>query len=570
MLGHGRDARADLVALALVSTCIGSGCTPRVTEPPSCEELGVAIEPSGPAERRVLGAAAQYEADPTLAARMEELSSSQRARRAVAWAAIARVLAPTSLAETTPLAGARVPAFRTWYDRDDLNAMFQHAYEGIGRDRRVARDAFTSIELDETLAWNVRAVDEIAGWTPERFETYVAGLHTQPSIDGLGGFRRVAVSPDAARHLLASYDELTTCLDGERPAPFVDGPPSAQLVAHTALALTRCHETVSGPFFAAGGSRLVTHVESPQASDARVSIRASVDGLVGDASLCERAATTDCEVTGPGAFFVVVRADAEDVSGSLEVSLEEPERVAPGCLAGMFPLGAATVAAHWERADQGFPLPTFDTSASGLRRRFDDGSYTWGAGDGEADPGPDAIYTVTIPAGPTYRLAGLHIRTRELEHWLNITLWWSPDPDTDFGADRAPEVVALGAPWSSYKMCVAIDFEELDDDPGGGFADVAPTLAASLAEVHDDASWCSNPYIDAAPGLLRGNCVGCHQHAMGERAPGEIALDEDRFPNGGRSRARNNEPADGFWSVEIGDDVGVVLRDTIAAWAAVD
>jgi hypothetical protein len=119
-------------------------------------------------------------------------------------------------------------------------------------------------------------------------------------------------------------------------------------------------------------------------------------------------------------------------------------------------------------------------------------------------------------------------------------------------------------------MCVAIDFDEHDPDPSGGFGDDAPTLAAALVEVHDAQSWCSNPYIDAAPGLVRGNCVGCHQHAMGERAPGEIALDEIRFPNGGRTRTRNNEPADGFWSLDTGDDLGAVLRDTLTAWDQVD
>ena len=559
-------SRAGLVARALLLVlAVLGGCGRPGVEAPSCEELGVAIEASGPGERRVIGEAAPYEADAMLASRMDELATSQRARRAAAWSAVARVLAPVELAERTPVEGARLPAFRTWHDRDDVNRMFQHAYAGIGAERRRARSPFVAAELDETIAWSPRAVDSIEGWTPERFEAFVGGLHDQRAIDALGGFRRVSMSSDAARHVLASYAEITRCLDGERPLPFVDGPPASRSLAHVPLAITRCHGTIEGPFFVASSASLRASVEA--AGDARISVHRSNDGLVGD-TVCDHEAA--CEVEGPGAFFVEVRAGAEDLAGTLDVEVSEPTRVAPDCLAAAFPMGAVTIAAHWERADFGLRLPIFDTSAAAMRRRFDDGAFTWGDGDGDADPDDTSIYTMTLPAGATYRLAGMHVRTRELDHWLNITLWWSPDPDTDFGADRPASIEALGAPWGSYKMCVAIDFDEDDPDPSGGFGDDAPTLAAALAEVHDAQSWCSNPYIDAAPGLLRGNCVGCHQHAMGERAPGEIALDEIRFPNGGRTRTRNNEPADGFWSFDAGDDLGAVLRDTISAWDAVD
>jgi hypothetical protein len=254
----------------------------------------------------------------------------------------------------------------------------------------------------------------------------------------------------------------------------------------------------------------------------------------------------------------------------LEVELASPRTPAPACLRGAFPLGAATIAAHWQRADLGIPLPTYDTSGSALRRRLL-GEPTWGEGDGSADPGPDAIYTMRVPAGPTYRLAGLHIRTRELDRWVNVTLWWSPEPDTDFGADRPAAIRALGGPWDHYKMCVAIEHDERDPDPGGGFTRDAPTLADALAAVYEGEggpSWCTNPYIDAAPGLLRSNCVGCHQHALSGLRPGEVALDEVRFPHGGRTETRNNAPADGFWAFDAGDDLGAVFRDVVSWWDA--
>lgn len=559
-------ARAGLaLALAL------AGCERASPPASSCEELGVAIEAAGPAERRVLGDAAPYDADRMLASRADELARSQRARREAAWAAVARVLAPVTLAEVTPLGDTEVPAFRTWYDREDLNRMFQHAYAGLGPERRAARSPFDATELDATLAWNRRAVDEIVGWTPERFDEYVGGLHTQRQVDGLGGIRRILLSPTAMRHVLASYGEITGCLTGERPAAFVDEGESSQTIARIEEHLPRCHDRVEGPFFAASGRTLSARVsaDSSGTSAARVAIHPSIDGLAGPPR-CEADASTGCTVEGPGGFFVTLHAGSDTLHGTLEVETTAPGEVSPGCLAGPFPVDAVTIAAHWTRADLSMPMPTFDTSAAALRRRFDGGNASWGEGDGMADPGDDLIYTMTVPAGPSFRLAGFHIRTRELDTWLNITLWWSPDPDSDFGADRPDAIRALGGPWSSYKMCVAVDYAEGDERPGGGFEADAPSLAEALAEIHDRASWCSNPYIDAAPGLLRGNCVGCHQHAMAGRLPGEVALDTVRFPDGARSRTRNNEPSDGFWSFEAGDDFGSVLRETISWWDAAE
>jgi len=563
--------RARSVEPAAWLALVIAGCAPPpVTEAPSCEDVGVVIEPASPPDRRVLGPGAPYPADTSLAGRHEELARSQRARREVAWAAIARVLAPTTLDETTPVASATVPAFRTWYDRDDVNRMFQHAFAGLGPERRGALDAFDDAELDDTFAWNPHAVDEIEGWSPERFAEHVAGLHGQHAIDGLGGIRRIHLSPDAARHVIASYSEVLGCMNDGAPPAFVDGPAATQRLERAPLALSRCHERTFGPYFVASGSHLHARLDATRgAVGASIGIHPSLDGIAGEPA-CRGDGVVGCEVTGPGAFFVSARAGGELVQGHLEIELTSPADIAPACVRGAFPPGAATIAAHWVRADLGLPMPTYDTSAAGLRRRFEAGSLTWGEGDGTADPGDDRIYTMSVPAGPLYRLAGFHVRTRELAHWLNITLWWSPEPDTDFGEDRPDAIRALGGPWSQYKMCVSMEFDELDPDPSGGFDADAPSLGAALATVHDRASWCPNPYIHAAPGPLPPNRVGCHQHALSGLRPGEVALDEVRFPDGGRAAARNNAPADGFWGFDAGDDFGAVLRDTVSWWAAAE
>ncbi|HEX8954155.1 MAG TPA: hypothetical protein VF945_20005, partial [Polyangia bacterium] len=81
------------------------------------------------------------------------------------------------------------------------------------------------------------------------------------------------------------------------------------------------------------------------------------------------------------------------------------------CFDAEFPVGAAVVKAQWRRAELGMKLPTFDTSADALARRWDGGA-DWGAplpGEGSDDPGADRIHTVRLASGSVYRLVGLHV-----------------------------------------------------------------------------------------------------------------------------------------------------------------
>jgi hypothetical protein len=268
--------------------------------------------------------------------------------------------------------------------------------------------------------------------------------------------------------------------------------------------------------------------------------------------------------------MVRVAARERAASGMLDVRYTPPTANTAPCLQGVFPPTAATVAIEWRRTDLGMRLPTYDTSAAGLARRLAPGAdASWGMGDGMADPTPAQVYTMRLRSGNTFRLAAMHIRTREVDHWLNITLWWSPNPDTDFGADRPAAIRALGGPWSSYKMCVATDYDEHDPDPAGGFAQSAPSLGAALRAVHEGSgspSWCSNPYIDAGPGLVRSNCVGCHQHAMSGVRPAEVQNDPVHYPANGRRQVRNTSPSDGFWGLDGGDNLASVFAETVDFW----
>jgi hypothetical protein len=235
----------------------------------------------------------------------------------------------------------------------------------------------------------------------------------------------------------------------------------------------------------------------------------------------------------------------------------------PACLAAQFPEAAVVVKANWRRAGVGPGLPVYETSAEALSRRLSEGAkFAWGAPDGEANPGDSDIYTLQLPNGNVFRLAALHIMTKELTHWVWITLWWSPEPDQDFGADRP---ATLPAPWQNYKMCSVTTFDEQDPDPSGGYASTHPSLARALGATHaglGGPSWCSNPYLEEGEGNAATNCIGCHQHAGTGLSSEDVLADAERFPEHGRTQARQAFPADYVFAPTDGDDLGAMFEET--------
>ena len=560
--------RRAALAIALTASLAACG-TPSPTDVPpvSCDGVSSTAMPATAEGRWLLGLASRYPADTALTARADDLRRSQRARREAAWMAVARVFAPVPIAQPAP-GGATVPRFRTWYDREDVVRTFQRLYGALSPAQRAASARFDEAAVDDAFGWNARFVTTLTEWDASRLERFAASLDSPARLTSAAGVQRVSLSPDAVRHLVSSYPEILRCLHGGSPPAFVDGAAAPQRVARELLALTPCGSAVYGPYFVASGGSLNARVEgASEGTTLSVIEGVSVDG----ATRCSTADAAGCAISGPGTFLVRVRARGRASGGALDLSYTPPDAAATACLHGVFPPQAATVAMEWRRADIGAPLPVYDTSATALSRRLANAEATWGEGDSTADPQEGAIYTLRLASGSTFRLAGMHIRTRELDRWMNITLWWSPRPDEDFGADRPEFIRALGAPWSAYKMCVATEYDERDADPDGGYARDVPSLAAALRAVHEGRggpSWCSNPYIDAGPGLVRSNCVGCHQHALSGVRPAAIQNDAARFPLNARAQVRNNLPADGFWGIDGGDQLGTVFSETVEYFRA--
>lgn len=551
-------------ALALAGVALAA-CGPEPTPPP-CE--GVSTGAASAPDRRLLGIASDYPADASLEARLVELASSQRERRRVAWEAAARVLAPVALAEPTPLGEASVPRFRTFYDRDDFARIFQHLYGGLTPAERSAGARFSTADVDAAFVYDVDFLDTLGTWTPERWASYVASFDTTQAVASIGGVRRIATSPGMTRHLVNSYPEIVRCLAEGAPPPEIPAEARTDSLLHRALALESCGAATLGPFSVERFARIEVALSSDPSASAPLSAQLELfEGSTLDeaTSICVDAST--CAAEGPGSFFVRVSSER----AGLVVADVTRTTTAPAvaCLDGALPLDAVSVAAEWRRLDPSLPFPIYDTSAARLREVLAEAEPTWGMGEGTATPGPDEIYTQRLPDGETYVLAGLHVRTRELPLGLDLTLWWSSRPDEDFGADRPEAIRRLGGPWSHYDMCVAVEHTELDPLAGGGFEDDAPSLAAALEAVSEGRggpTWCSNPYIDGAAGLARGNCVGCHQHAMSGVRPGEVATDPLRYPSSGRLPARNNYPSDGFWGLDAGDTLAAVVQQAIDYW----
>lgn len=532
------------------------GCESGATSPAdSCQDLGGVTHAASAMDRKLLGNASDYLSEDKL--ERSELVSSQRARRQAAWRVVERVVASTVL----PGASRAVPTFRTWNDRDDLKRVFDHLYEQLGEEGRSRRTGFDRGDIAAGFAWNPTAIDELANWPQKRQAEYENTLTTATRAAGLGGIRRIALSPAASQHVLAGYGPSIDCIARDHPAILAE-PTEVIPLYSTNLRLSACQAQRFGPYPVVAGSALVARASS--SDNVSLQIRTASGEPVE-----QQCTPTNCSASGPGVFFVTATS-TQTRTTNLEIEEHRVPQQAPVCLAGWFPEDSASVAEEWRRIDPALPFYAFDTTASSLEQKLGPHSEaSWGTGERAIEPSEEAIYTVSTAADTSFRLAGMHIRAREAGTWLYITLWWSDTPDTDFGADRPVSLQNSDGPWRNYKMCASVDFNELDPDPQGGFGQEAPSLGDALAAVHEGEagpSWCSNPYIDGARYLVRSNCVGCHQHAMTGVTSAESVNNEGLFPSFGRLRARDDLPADGFWGLDAGDGLAQMFSETVDWW----
>jgi hypothetical protein len=232
-----------------------------------------------------------------------------------------------------------------------------------------------------------------------------------------------------------------------------------------------------------------------------------------------------------------------------------------------FPRSAVMVKANWEEvATAG---RHHDTDAAAMTAVIKGG--TWKQEDFKpAEVGDGDMYMIVTKEGDRFGLKSIHFSTKDVRPWVWISLWWSPDPNSDFGQDRPASLAKYnGGVWSHYKMCVTSSFAEGDAQPWAAFAS-QPTLAASLKATHEALSaqagpapydkpttWCSNPNLEFHEGNGRTNCIGCHQYSSTwntltnkevEFSDTYDAAQAAEYPQFGRALRRRNFPAEFAWS----------------------
>jgi hypothetical protein len=561
------------VRQAALALLVVAACGDDAPDKTAMCKLGSTTSAATIQDRKIIGAVAPYQADLTLAARDEELRTSIAARRQAAWQAVEKVLAPTPLAEpmlaNTFGGQPSIPAWHTWFARDDFERVFKKLYRDLGPAARKARVPLDAATIDAGFDWNTHALDGVPEWPEQRYVDYLAAIDTQEEAQGVAGVNRVGYSSGAMRQLIHSYKQQYACRVDAPPDPFApEAVREGGMVKQVeSLAVAECEWHVLGPFIAGAGAKVTVTSTGDGDADLYVRRGAAPEAKTFDCRSSGDDSKETCSVAGGGPIYVAVfGAQASSVQVNVEYLAEDV--ALPTCLDGEMPRDAVLVKADWRRKLAGENLPYFDTSAARMRERLAV-KADWATGDGSANPDASSIYTVVLPNGNEFRMPALHVMTKELDHWLWITLWWSKDPDTDFGADRPASVAALPGPWRNYKMCVTSAYLEGDPDPRGG---AGGSLGDALEAVHGGVgapSWCSNPYLELGEGNAATNCIGCHQHGGTELTPEMILATE---PHHGTTRVRNNFFTDYLWAIKggQGEDLSALVQAEVDYWDAND
>jgi hypothetical protein len=231
------------------------------------------------------------------------------------------------------------------------------------------------------------------------------------------------------------------------------------------------------------------------------------------------------------------------------------------CLNGEFPAAAVAVKTRWMPSTSA--VPVYDTSAAGVKTRLENGTFP-DQGDGQlATPDPSQVYTMQLTADTTSRLVAMHIITKELRDWVWITMWWSPTPNEDFGADRPASITGA---FANYKMCVVTAYDEKDKAPGTG---LPKSLADAVNAANDGGgspgTWCSNPYLETAEHSAKTNCIGCHQNGGTQETTDTILAQDAKFPDHARTKVRNDFPADYAFTTTGGLEIASEFKNRIEA-----
>jgi hypothetical protein len=387
-----------------------------------------------------------------------------------------------------------IPLWRTWYEQGEILNMFDAAYFRLSDAQAKKRGPICESEVASAFKDFLNRDLDDYGFSPADFQKKLGQFQAHADVEGIPGTGFTMFSPPIAAHYLRNYKEVIECDAHARD----EAPPSTLNHSHCMLSE-----------FPNGHTRSFAY-----SSEAKK-----------DLSHCQ----------GPQDQF-----DERSLGMSVAVK------------------------GNWFPVRPDSKIAVFDTSAAGMKKYLGEGEFT----AIETVDANDVIFkdVYSISTRPNIHsdkkvavgLAAAHFAIKQFSDWMWITIWWSKDPNSDFGEDR-PD--SISGTWRNYKMCVVVDYQDskyaMDDD----FRDKYPTLAASLDETFDNPatntgnSWCSNPFIERRKNNARTNCMGCHQHAGTGIANESIFKgDEVNFPNSARLKVRTNFMADYLFSFDQNPD----------------
>ncbi len=231
------------------------------------------------------------------------------------------------------------------------------------------------------------------------------------------------------------------------------------------------------------------------------------------------------------------------------------------CWQAPLPASSVMIKTAWMNSRSTFE--SFTTDADSLQKLFVQADSSW-AQHGQAIPTPEGLMRARFN-NEEFVLGGLHIVSKDLDDWLWISAFWSPNPDADFGEDRPDFVKNLGPPWNQYKIC-AVSSYSVNPASIAELEGPFPSLAAAykvVSEGREGSSWCSNPYIEKGVHNHRGNCIGCHQFAGTDVQQERILADPTQFPLQGSKKQRKDFPTDYIWSASQGSSSWLSLLNNL-------
>jgi len=216
------------------------------------------------------------------------------------------------------------------------------------------------------------------------------------------------------------------------------------------------------------------------------------------------------------------------------------------CLERELPIGAAQARVFWSTVGESARLQTVSEVVD-WKKLVSSESWPLGNVMKLSAENLKQMFTVTLGnsavASERVGLVAFHIGVKAPREHFWSTYWWSPDAKEEkFGKDKKWEVYTnsqINEIVSHFNMCTVTRFD--------------PVGAPSFVDAGNEASWCSNPFIESAPRSHLTNCIGCHQHAGSSVDQAQTFSQENQsngiFPVWGNSRVTTVHPSDFLWSV---------------------